>query len=83
MQNETRGHSTARRSHKAAGPWRSSATTRRNRDPSNTNARNAYKSYLALARAAALTGDSVETENFYQHAEHYFRLMRCEALNKH
>ena len=33
---------------------------------------------MALARAAALTGDAVETENYYQHAEHYFRLMKDE-----
>ena len=31
---------------------------------------------MELARAAALTGDVVETENYYQHAEHYFRVMR-------
>jgi hypothetical protein len=32
--------------------------------------------YLALAQAAALTGDAVETENCYQHAEHYYRVMK-------
>jgi hypothetical protein len=32
--------------------------------------------YVALARTAALAGDAVETENYYQHAEHYFRLMK-------
>jgi hypothetical protein len=31
---------------------------------------------VALARAAALTGDAVETENYYQHAEHYFRMTK-------
>jgi Domain of unknown function (DUF4167) len=31
---------------------------------------------MALARAAALTDDVVETENCYQHAEHYFRVMK-------
>ena len=35
---------------------------------------------MALARAAASTGDAVETENYYQHAEHYFRLMRERAV---
>jgi Domain of unknown function (DUF4167) len=34
---------------------------------------------VELARAAALTGDVVETENYYQHAEHYFRMMRERA----
>lgn len=40
------------------------------------NAKARYEKYVALARAAALTGDAVETENYYQHAEHYFRLMK-------
>jgi hypothetical protein len=25
---------------------------------------------------SALTGDAVETENYYQHAEHYFRMTK-------
>jgi hypothetical protein len=37
---------------------------------------------VALARAAALTGDAIETENYYQHAEHYFRLMKDERIGK-
>jgi hypothetical protein len=32
--------------------------------------------YLALARTAASTGDAIEAENCYQHAEHYFQLMQ-------
>jgi Domain of unknown function (DUF4167) len=39
------------------------------------NAHRNYERYLALAREAALSGDSVEMENCYQHAEHYFRVM--------
>jgi hypothetical protein len=35
-----------------------------------------YEHYLALARDAMLSGDIVEAENFYQHAEHYFRVMQ-------
>jgi len=35
-----------------------------------------YKRYLARARAAASAGDAIESENLYQHAEHYYRLMR-------
>jgi hypothetical protein len=34
---------------------------------------------VALAREATLNGDPVEAENFYQHAEHYFRVMRERA----
>jgi hypothetical protein len=32
--------------------------------------------YLALAHAAASAGDAVEAENYYQHADHYLRLMQ-------
>ena len=35
--------------------------------------------YLALAQAAASAGDAVEAENYYQHAEHYLRLMQQGA----
>jgi hypothetical protein len=31
---------------------------------------------MELARAAAASGDAVESENYYQHAEHYLRLMK-------
>jgi Domain of unknown function (DUF4167) len=34
-----------------------------------------YERYLALARAEALTGDRILAENYFQHAEHYFRSM--------
>ena len=39
------------------------------------NAKRNYERYVTLARASALAGDSIEAENLYQHAEHYFRLM--------
>ena len=35
-----------------------------------------YQMYVTLAQTAALTGDAVETENCYQHAEHYYRVMK-------
>jgi hypothetical protein len=31
---------------------------------------------MSMARDAASRGDSIEAENLYQHAEHYFRVMR-------
>jgi hypothetical protein len=34
-----------------------------------------YERYLALARAEALTGNMSGAQNYYQHAEHYFRSM--------
>ena len=39
------------------------------------NAQRNYERYLALARAEALTGDRIAAENYFQHAEHYFRSM--------
>jgi len=33
-----------------------------------------FERYLALAREATASGDRVAAENFYQHAEHYFRI---------
>jgi hypothetical protein len=35
---------------------------------------------MALARTAGSTGDSTEIENYYQHAEHYLRLMKEQAV---
>jgi Domain of unknown function (DUF4167) len=42
------------------------------------NARRNYERYLALAQAEAQAGDRVAAENYYQHAEHYFRSMSSE-----
>ena len=39
------------------------------------NAQRSYERYLALAQAQAQAGDIVGAENYYQHAEHYFRSM--------
>jgi uncharacterized protein DUF4167 len=61
-----------------AGPFsnRSTSSPVRRQSSSPGNAKSSYERYVELARAAALTGDTVETENYYQHAEHYFRLMK-------
>jgi hypothetical protein len=40
------------------------------------NARNNYEHYTTMARDAARRGGVIEAENFYQHAEHYFRMLR-------
>jgi hypothetical protein len=39
------------------------------------NAQRSYERYLSLAQAQAQVGDIVGAENYYQHAEHYFRSM--------
>jgi Domain of unknown function (DUF4167) len=38
------------------------------------NARRNYDRYVALAQAEFQAGDRVAAENYYQHAEHYFRM---------
>src|SRR6202020_3088586 len=37
--------------------------------------------YLQLARDAQSSGDPVAAENYYQHAEHYFRLIAAAQEN--
>jgi hypothetical protein len=63
---------------------RSSHPARRNEPsglprPQGMNAQNAqrnYERYLAMGRAEALAGDRIVAENYFQHAEHYFRSLR-------
>jgi hypothetical protein len=43
------------------------------------NAYQVYERYLALAREAQSSGDRIASENFYQHAEHYFRVMNANG----
>ena len=42
------------------------------------DAQRSYERYLALARAEAVSGNTVGAENYYQHAEHYFRSMSSD-----
>ena len=53
--------------------WTSSAV-RPEMKGSHNSQRN-YERYLALAQAEAQAGDRIAAENYYQHAEHYFRSM--------
>ncbi len=48
------------------------------------NAYQVFERYVALAREAAASGDRIAAENFYQHAEHYFRIMNANGdANQH
>ena len=71
----------SRRQHKPAASfaarskrWTSSAA----RPEGPQNAQRGYERYLALARAEALSGNMIGAENYYQHAEHYFRSMSSD-----
>jgi hypothetical protein len=65
--------------HPAPGlvPFRRTASRNRTSD-GFANTKWHYHRYLALAQAAALSGDAVAAQNFYQHAEHFFRTMGGE-----
>ncbi len=56
--------------------WPSNAS--RPEQKGSQNAQRSYERYLELARAEALAGDLIGAENYYQHAEHYFRTMSAE-----
>jgi hypothetical protein len=61
----------------ASGPSRPNAG--RNQADTLANAKRSYERYMALARDAMSAGDTIEGENFYQHAEHYLRTMRAHG----
>lgn len=43
------------------------------------NAYQVLEKYLALARDATAAGDRISAENFYQHAEHYYRVINANS----
>jgi hypothetical protein len=59
----------------AARPKRWISPTSRPEPNGFQNLQRSYERYLALARAEAQNGNTVAAENYYQHAEHYFRSM--------
>ena len=45
------------------------------------NAYQVHEKYLQLARDASAAGDRVAAENYFQHAEHYFRIISADLAN--
>lgn len=43
------------------------------------NAHQVLEKYLALARDAQAAGDRIAAENYFQHAEHYFRIINANG----
>lgn len=86
MRSKTRKISDDRRRNRdeelGARPGRSSSKTVRG--PAGTggpaNANKSHERYIMQAQTAEATGDAAATDNLYQHAEHYFRLMRERAV---
>jgi len=60
----------------AARSKRWTSNTARPDSANSQNAQRSYERYLALARAEVQIGNTIAAENYYQHAEHYFRSMR-------
>ena len=46
------------------------------------NAYQVLEKYLAMARDATAAGDRIAAENFYQHAEHYYRVINANAESR-
>ena len=81
MQNGRRTIMNARQPKSAASfaarkRWESN--TPRDKPNGSQNAQRNYERYLALAEAQVRAGDIVGAENYYQHAEHYFRSMSSD-----
>jgi Domain of unknown function (DUF4167) len=74
MQNGLKAMRPRQRRPAAFGVRPKSSTVRPTHTSSQSAQRN-YERYLTLARAEAQAGNPVGAENYYQHAEHYFRLM--------
>lgn len=43
------------------------------------NAYQVFEKYLALARDASAAGDRIAAENYFQHAEHYYRIINANS----
>ncbi len=48
----------------------------------NGNAQQVMERYLKLAREASSTGDRITAEGYFQHAEHYYRVMSANGSDK-
>jgi hypothetical protein len=72
----THRHKSARPFANRSKQWTSNGA--RSDSRGHQNAQRNYERYLALAQAQAQSGDVIGAENYYQHAEHYFRSMSSE-----
>lgn len=78
MTDETRKPAKARRGKRGGSGTRTKAPTadkKRGRGNGGGNPQANFKRYTELAREAASAGDAVQSEYYYQHADHYHRLI--------
>ncbi len=69
----TQGHGNGR----IGGPR--TQTNKNNGSAVRGNARQVMERYLALAREASSAGDRIAAEGYFQHAEHYFRVLNANG----
>ena len=48
----------------------------------NNNAPKLIEKYSNLAREALLSGDKILSENYYQHADHFLRILQEQRMSK-
>jgi Domain of unknown function (DUF4167) len=58
-----------------SGPKRWTPNVDRSKPNGSGSAQRNYERYIALAQEEARSGNIVAAENYYQHAEHYYRSM--------
>tara|TARA_B100001027_G_scaffold197377_1_gene154803 strand:+ start:370 stop:777 length:408 start_codon:yes stop_codon:yes gene_type:complete len=54
----------------------------RNPGKNNQNAAKLVDKYTNLAREALSSGDKILSENYLQHADHFFRILSTQEINK-
>jgi hypothetical protein len=85
MQNRGRTHMRTgqpRPAASGAGPKRWPSNPARSQSNSSQNARRNYERYVALAQAEAQAGNLIGAENYYQHAEHFYRSISSDSGTK-
>ncbi len=82
--NNTRGgRPQQRRSNNSGGGYRKNNTNRRSGGVVNVASATAAKNkYLERAREALINGDRVAAENFFQHADHFNRIIEESSENR-
>ena len=69
--------------HKSHGDLNSTSEFRyRNAGRNNQNAAKLVDKYNNLAREALSSGDKILSENYFQHADHFSRILSIQEINK-
>ena len=56
--------------------------SRKNGSRNNVNAPKLFEKYSNLAREALSAGDKILSENYFQHADHFTRILSNQEMNK-